>query len=218
MRDPDEQSVSIAKDFLEKIVDPPLREIGGLLQDYVNYWRFKNKINIILKAKKFLEERGIKPCKALPETVIPLLECAADTEDKVLSDMFAELLAAHLSQNNPNIHPSYAKVLNQLSPCDAHFLKWLVVRGMSGNCLISEIIELADISSKEATLVIRNLERLGICQIAGVEVDKTGLAHYPDQICNDTNIISLTTYGFHMVTTCVGWDEIARIQQEKGWV
>ena len=40
--------------FLEKIVGPPLEELGGLLADQVRFFRFKKAIEILEKAQKIL--------------------------------------------------------------------------------------------------------------------------------------------------------------------
>jgi hypothetical protein len=120
------QALEIAKHYLDKIIDAPLEELSGLLADTIGYWRTKNKINLLLKTKKFLEEKGISPRKALPDSVVPLIEAAGDTENETLSDMFAGLLASHLNPGAyDTVHPSYAKVFSQLAPLDATILAGL---------------------------------------------------------------------------------------------
>jgi len=46
--------INKAWSFLEKIVIPPLEELGGLLEDQVKFLRFKNQVKIITKAEDFL--------------------------------------------------------------------------------------------------------------------------------------------------------------------
>ena len=68
------QSFEAAKEFVGKLVNPALTEGGGIIQDTIKFWRFKNQINIALKAKQFLEEKGIEPVKVLPKTLVSILE------------------------------------------------------------------------------------------------------------------------------------------------
>ncbi len=203
MPDPIDKTFEIAKEYIDKIVDAPLKELSGLLGDKVNYWRFKNKINTILKAKKFLEDRGIDPKKALPETVIPLLETAGDTEDDNLSDMFAGLLASHLSKNSLNaIHPSYAKVLSQLAPHDAFLLRQLHRQLIDSNksyetagFTIEAAAKTLNVSEEITLLCFQNIWRLGICSHG------TGLDNL-----NRKNQIIFTDYGWAMLQACEATD------------
>ncbi len=60
------ESFQTAKEFAGKLINPGLQEGGGIIQDTVKFWRFKNQVNILLKAKKFLEEKGMNPQMVLP--------------------------------------------------------------------------------------------------------------------------------------------------------
>lgn len=203
MTDPIDKSLEIAKKYIDKIVDAPLKELGGLLADKVNYWRFKNKINTILKAKKFLEDKGIDPKKALPETVVPLLESSSDTEDDNLSDMFAGLLASHLSAKSSSVvHPSYAKVLSQLAPSDAYLLRELHKRitnsGKAYNSVgftLESASDILQVPSNVALLSFQNIWRLGICSHG------SGLDHL-----NQKEQIVFTDYGWAMLQACEAAD------------
>lgn len=52
-----EKSIEAAKEFVGKLIEPALEEGGGIIQDTIKFWRFKNQINIILKAKNFWKKR-----------------------------------------------------------------------------------------------------------------------------------------------------------------
>ncbi len=123
-----EEAAQAARHYLDQILLEPLSELGLLLKDKISFWRFKNQINTVLKARDFLERKGIPPgsikTNLLPETVVPLLEAASETSDDILSDMFAGLLASALNPaTKETVHPAYGKVLAQLSPLDAVNLK-----------------------------------------------------------------------------------------------
>jgi len=112
-----------ASEFLGKIANPPLEELGGLLADKVRYWRFKNQVNILLKARHFLEEKGIKPKKISLRTLVPLLEHSSWEEDTDMQTKWASLLANVLNPNySYDAASSYVEILKQLSPLEAAFL------------------------------------------------------------------------------------------------
>jgi hypothetical protein len=115
-----------ASEFLSEIVNPPLKELGGLLTDQVKFWRFKNQVNIILKAKRFLEQKGIQPRKIPLKTLAPLLEHSSWEEDSDIQAKWAALLAnAANSDYSYDINSSYVEILRQLSPLEAKFLDLL---------------------------------------------------------------------------------------------
>jgi len=46
-----EKALEAAKEWASILVEEPLGELGGILSDTIGYWRLKNQINILLKAK-----------------------------------------------------------------------------------------------------------------------------------------------------------------------
>lgn len=58
----------------------------------------------------------------LPAEFLPLLEEASNTDDPTLSSMFARLLASQLDATENKGHPSFNKIMGQLSPLDAKVL------------------------------------------------------------------------------------------------
>lgn len=93
------KAVDVAKDYADSVVKGPLSELGGILSDTVGYWRLKNQVRLMLKAKKWLEEKAVSPTKLLPDIFVPLLEDGGSVENETLSDMFSSLLACHLDPN-----------------------------------------------------------------------------------------------------------------------
>ena len=49
-----------ALDFIEKIIAAPIMEGTGIFTDKVKYWRFKNQVNIITKAREYLKAKELK--------------------------------------------------------------------------------------------------------------------------------------------------------------
>ncbi len=171
-------ALSTAKGYADAILLKPLNELGGILSDTVGYWRLKNQVRLMLKAKEWLEQKNIDPARLRPDIFVPLLEDGGNTEDEGLADMFAALLACHLDPNAQGlVHPSYTKVLSQMSPLDARMMieyrktasdKQYRDLGLCGTPLtVSFAAELVGISSDEAYLSCLNLNRLGIAHHLG---------------------------------------------------
>lgn len=111
--------VQAAKDYADLLLKPSLNEVGGILGDYCGQWRLRNQAKMLLKTKRILEEHGIDPSKMLPNIFVPLVEEAGNTEDELLSNMFASLLVGQAGQLDDGSHPAYARILGQLSSGDA---------------------------------------------------------------------------------------------------
>ncbi|HPD17886.1 MAG TPA: Abi-alpha family protein [Planctomycetota bacterium] len=177
------KAVGVAREYADIVVKGPLSELGGMLTDVVGNWRLKNRVRIMLRTKRWLEERGVEPRKVLPDVFVPLLEDGGNVEDESLSDMFASLLACHLDPaQQAQVHPSYTKVLAQLSPLDARIM--LIFRqgvsdrvaresGLKGHVLAArEIANGLDMPFRAAYLSCLNLERLGIVENVRVQPPK----------------------------------------------
>ncbi len=52
-----EKGLDLAKGFVDKLVSPPIEELGLLIKDQVSYWRFSNQIKILNKAKILCEKK-----------------------------------------------------------------------------------------------------------------------------------------------------------------
>ena len=201
MIDPEtsKELILAAKDYVDKVVDAPLSEIGGILGDTVSYWRFKNKINTVLKAKKFLEEKGINPQKILPDIFVPLIEEAGNVENPTLSDKYASLLSCHLNPETQNdVHPSFAKTLSQLSSTDVKILDSLYMGLKQINTDYRKkmytketVISKFNLSEKEVLLSFQNIWRLGICDHGDA------LGH----LNRDKNLV-ITDFGWSFMTAC----------------
>lgn len=175
------KAIDAAKDYADEVVRGPLAELGGMLSDTVGYWRLKNRVRLMLKAKRWLEERGIQPRKILPDIFVPLVEDGGNVENETLGDMFASLLAGHLDPTQQdNVHPSYTKVLPQLSPLDARLMvafrnlasdRAARESGLPGAVVSVEFIaESVAVPTRMAILSCLNLARLGIIEHLGFRV------------------------------------------------
>ena len=162
---PIEIGLDLIKDFLEKLAGPAAEEIGLMLQDQVKLYRFKNQYKILTKAKKFLEDKNIEP-KPIPlRTLIPLLEGASLEDNDYLADKWAALIsnAASSSLNKEN-HPSFSKILTELSPIDAILFDEVskISETIIWNDFKNKFAEKHSLNLEDVVFSYENLFRLGL--------------------------------------------------------
>lgn len=197
-----------AAEFLGKLVNPPLKELGGLMADKVRFWRFKNQVNIILQAKTFLEQKGIHPRKVPLKTIAPLLEHSSWEEDSDMQTKWASLLA---NAANPNysydIHSTYVDVLNQLSPLEGRLLDLLFdeyERTPSDKNFAffskEKICQAMNVSSEKFDILIGNLFRLNLLQPPASH-GGVSIGNYPI-VLRTYDLIQLTPLGCDFVIHC----------------
>jgi hypothetical protein len=191
----------VAKDFLAKLAGPAAEEVGFLLQDQVRFYRFKNQLRILAKAQKMLHDAKIKPSQVPLRTLVPILEGASLEDDDYLSTKWAGLLASAASGESPLFyHPSYAKILAQLSPNDAKYLDQLAQYAELKNDEVhmkqsdyqsfkQSMIKTLGLSAQEAPRIWQNLFRLGLCYMT----KKSG-----------KQLLKMSDFGFHFVQVCSG--------------
>jgi hypothetical protein len=128
-------AASKAIDFVEKIIGAPIMVTTGTLTDNINYWRFTNRVNTILKAKAFLEAKGIFVPKKdlLVKDVMTLLEFASFENDDKMQGRWASLLA---NAADPTITfdlcATFSQMLNQLSALEVAVLDFMYEKFFDG--------------------------------------------------------------------------------------
>ena len=108
-----------AKEFLQKVITPPLEEVGGLLADQVKLWRFKNQITILQKAEDHLKSKGLNTRKVSLKTLTPLLEFSSVEEEPSLQQKWAALIANTVKEHSRLDTTLYSHLLSQLNKRDA---------------------------------------------------------------------------------------------------
>ncbi len=110
-----EKGIELAKDFLDKLIMPAIEETGLLIKEKVTYWKFKNQVKVLNKAKDYCEKHGINPKTISFKLLVPLLETSALEEDEVLQDKWAILLSNMVdSEQNVENHV-FPYILGQIS-------------------------------------------------------------------------------------------------------
>ncbi|MBB4081124.1 hypothetical protein GGR28_003771 [Lewinella aquimaris] len=110
-----EKAIDLIKDFTNSLIGPAIDETGLLLKDRVSYWRFKNQLNILSKAKAIVEKNGIQTKAISLKLLVPLLEHASLEEESELQNRWA-ILISNLVDASQNIENHvFPYILSQLS-------------------------------------------------------------------------------------------------------
>lgn len=118
-----EKGIELAKDFLDKLIMPAVEETGLLIKEKVTYWKFKNQVKILNKAKEYCEKNGIEPKTISFKLLVPLIETSALEEDELLQDKWAILLTNMVdSEQNVENHV-FPYILGQISTNEYVFLE-----------------------------------------------------------------------------------------------
>ncbi len=163
--------LNAAKEYLNHIVGFSGESGQFILSEHLGKWRLKNMVLVLSKAQKWVEDNEMETKVVPPDIFMPLIENASSTESVILSDMYASLLVCLLApQKYGNIHPSFPKILYNLSSFDAHLLSSLYQGIKYGNfdyatkCYTLEaVVELFKVKEFDVLLSFQNLWRLGIC-------------------------------------------------------
>lgn len=213
-----EEAAKTVRHYLDEVLLAPLSEYGLFLKDKISFWRFKNQVNTAMKAREFLNKKGVSidaiKGKVSDEAIVPLLEASSETADPTLSDMFASLIAGAMSPESATlIHPSFGKVLNQLSSLDGFIIHKLYKdirlseskngfkpKGLNEKIPLhrqlgfneTELAEKIRRPVEQVHICFQNLIRLGICDEGHNFLSRA----------NKVARISFTDYGLEFVKRC----------------
>jgi Abortive infection alpha len=168
-----------ALDFISDIIKPPIKEVSEILTDKVRFWRFKNQLNLIQKAEKYVKEKGFSPKKIPMKTLVPLLEYSSLEEEDSLKEMWVNLLVNAVDPTKENINQNvYIEILKQLVSIEAKILNFCYYNTKDSNEKIAAIQnfrhnylsiskikkEFINLSNKELYLIMENLTRLQLIE------------------------------------------------------
>lgn len=118
-----EKGIEIAANFLNKLIMPAVEETGLLIKDKVTFWKFKNQVKILNKAKDYCEKNRIETKTISFKLLVPLLEASALEEDELLQDKWAILLS-NLVDSDQNIENHvFPYILGQISVDEFQFME-----------------------------------------------------------------------------------------------
>lgn len=103
-----EKGLDLIKDFVGKLIGPTIEEIGLLFSDKIKYFRFKNQVDILVKAEKYVKEKKIKIKEVPIKILVPLLENASLEDDSEMQEKWANMIG--------NLADSEQNLQNQIFP------------------------------------------------------------------------------------------------------
>lgn len=170
-----EEAAKVAKDYLDKLLSPGLDQAGGILADRVAFWRFKNRVSIILQAKAFLEAKGLSPKQVPMKAAYAILEAGSLEDDQEMQARWAAMLAHAANPDEPELLPALPKILSELSHVEVKAIEQLVVKYdysfQVNDFLPFETADLLEfLGAYEGVFgiaLLDNLRRLGLIESAG---------------------------------------------------
>jgi hypothetical protein len=152
--------------FLRETFGTMPQDIVSLLGgDYLRVRRAENLFRTIEKAKKRLEDRGVKHPDAPPSLAIPIMIAAADESRDELQEIWAALLAAAADPNKSKaFRLRFIDIVKRLDPIDPLVLGRLAPAGPPYVDLrnLSEVAGSLGVQPDEVAVSLVNLETLGL--------------------------------------------------------
>jgi hypothetical protein len=111
--------------FISEFTREPLKAASGIIANKLNYIRWEQTINLMVKSRAHLKKMGFdSPPHAVPMNfAIPLLEAASLEENDDLQALWAILLVNAATSSRANDRRrAYISILEQLTPLDAAIL------------------------------------------------------------------------------------------------
>lgn len=137
-----EKGLELAKDFLGRLINPAAEEVGLLISDNIKYYRFKNQVRILLKAKEYVEKKNIS-IKEIPiKILVPLLENASLEDNDTLQNKWANLLVNMIDSENNLQNQIFPYILSQISIEEYEGLKELIDKEQQLSLAKSKLEEL----------------------------------------------------------------------------
>ena len=110
-----EKSLDLIKSFTEKLLGQTAEEVGLLMADKVKYFRFKNQVKILTKAKEYVKSKNINIQRIPIKILVPLLENASLEDDEKMQDKWAYMIA-NLADSKQNFQNHvFPYLLSQIS-------------------------------------------------------------------------------------------------------
>lgn len=110
-----EKGIDIAKNFVDKLIIPSIEETGLLIKEQVTFWKFKNQVKMLNKAKAYCDKHKVNPKTISLKLLCPLLDYSALEEDDELQDKWAILLSNMVDSEQNIQNHVFPYILSQIS-------------------------------------------------------------------------------------------------------
>jgi hypothetical protein len=119
-----------AHGLLQKLLGPAAEEFGFMLRDKARVYRLKNFISVVAKTEELLRAASIDAHAVPLRTMLPIMDGASLEDDKGLVRKWAGLLASAAAAMEPwATHPSFPRILSEITPHEAIMLDRLLEAG-----------------------------------------------------------------------------------------
>jgi hypothetical protein len=198
--------------FIAKFIAGPIEQGMGIFEDRLKYMRWERQARLMQRAQEFLELSGIEvPTRPVPiKLMIPILQGATLEEDDSLQDRWAALLVnAANAEFTGEVRRSYATILEQLTPLDAHILDVLYSfpfeESQHSGVITGELPRSARIAgekedelplpSEEVVISLGNLSRLGCLRSAMTWGGGESFGRVNPTIAGRSFVLACSVYG-----------------------
>ncbi|MFA6191400.1 MAG: Abi-alpha family protein [Sulfurimonas sp.] len=155
--------------FIAKLFSPSLNNLAEICEQYTAVWKIENALKLQDRLNIVLEKRGNPELiSQLPLRIgLPLLEAALNEDDDNLQNLWANLLASSMTnENQTKSTKTYIEILKQLDIEDAKLLH--TIHMIQPNAIFNKQTGFANIEGKsvvDISFAVNNLERLGLIQV-----------------------------------------------------
>jgi hypothetical protein len=181
-----EKTIDKGFEYLDCLVKPPIQEIGLIFSDQIMFWRYQNQLRLSNRVRELHLKNKVVPREIPVKLFVRLIESASLEEDRVLSEMWANLLANATDASNEVVyHDVFVRVLSELSSLEVQILEFFRSRSLvlevdyciisaqlidsilnqelneKGECLVKKT-KIKREASLKSKLIFDNLERLGL--------------------------------------------------------
>ena len=168
------QVIDSVRSFLSLIAKPGSKQLGLLLEDQIRSQRVLSQVRILLKVKKYVEERGIS-INAIPmKILVPLLDHGSLEEDDDLQELWAKMLANMLDSEESFQNHVFPYILSQFSIDDYTALCLLLASEKS----IVQSEEMLEKLETDGFIILAptcdNLLRLGLIRLLPPKIEFLG--------------------------------------------
>ena len=120
--------VDTACKLIENILGEPTKQLGLYLADHVVYWQWLNRVKILEKAQKKLDEKKLVSHSLPKDFVVPFIRECGDTSADELQEWWSELLASAI-EDEAKCHVGFVNTMKQLNASDVIFMHTLLEYG-----------------------------------------------------------------------------------------
>lgn len=121
-----EKGLDLIKEFTGKLMGPVISEIGGIGHDQIKYWRLKNQLRILEKAKEYATRKGINIKQLNLKILLPLLNHAGLEQSEELQNKWSTLLTNMADSQSNYSNNVFPHLLSQISLNEFNNLKLLI--------------------------------------------------------------------------------------------